>query len=379
MSKTALVITFHLKNEKRRGGFHFWIDTLLKNGYDVDWVTSPVNPSWIFKNTDRENIKNFFTLLSGVYYIKYGHTAKNFAVPFIIPGKIKKILGLSDNSLNYTNWNNLHKKLRDKYDIILLEGVACKYADDIKREYKDSKIIYRPSDIFSTLYNVEDADDIDCNMIQKSNITLCVDENQINYYKNLGVKNDKLKIMRNPLSTDDDIDFLKNYNPVSSNNVVYIGVSFCDLDYIEYAAKLNSNLNFYIIGPFNKKSHDNIVYTDPLTKNEFESYLINAQVAIAPVKPTSKFNLYGYTGKIIMYMKYLLPIVTTNFSNYLGVKGIYNTESEEEFSSRLTELSHMTVDERKKLKNDYLRVLNNFTYNNAEEVFEKELTANINE
>ena len=378
MDKNALVMSFHLKNGKRKGGFHFWIDTLLKNGYSVDWVTMPMNLSWIFKNTDRENFRNFFSLLFGINYTKYNHIAKNFAVPFIIPGKFKTFLGLSNDSLNYASWERIHKKLDDHYDIVLVEGVACKYADELKQCYKDSKIIYRPSDIFATFCPVDDADDIECNMIKKSHVTLCVDENQLNYYKELGIEGSKLKILNNPLSNDEDISFLKNYSPVSSNNVVYVGVSFCDFEYIEYAAKLNHNLSFYVIGPFNMKSHDNIVYTGPLSKNEFESYLLNAKVAIAPVKLTSNFNLYGYTGKIILYMKYLLPIVATNFSNYLEVKGIYNVKSKEEFSSQISILSQVSIDYRERLRKDYLKVLEKFTYVSAEKKFVNELVSSDN-
>lgn len=379
MNKKALVITFHLKNCKRVGGFHTFIDILLKNGYDVDWLTTNVNASWLLRKTDRENIYNFFTTWKGIYFEKYGSKCHHFSVPFLVPGKIKKNFCLSKYELNYSKWKRIKRKLSDSYDVILVEGSGAQYGEELRRNYPYSKIIYRPSDILCTVLKDKNADEIELNMIKNSNCVLCVDENQINYYKKLGVESSKLKILRNPLSTNEDITILKNYNPVQSKNIVYIGASFCDFEFIEYAASQNPNLNFYIIGPFNKKSYNNVIYTGSLSKEEFETYLLKAQVALAPIKLTSSFNLYGYTGKIIMYMKYLLPIVATNFSNYLEVNGVYNVSTKEEFSFKISELASMSANDRMEIRNDYIRVLKNFTYDNTKETFERELAVNSNE
>ena len=63
MKKKALVLTYHVKNCTRLGGFHYFINFLTRAGYYVDWVTLTVSSSWIIKNNDRENPKNFFEIL----------------------------------------------------------------------------------------------------------------------------------------------------------------------------------------------------------------------------------------------------------------------------------------------------------------------------
>ncbi len=369
MNKKALVITFHLKNCKRLGGFHTFIDLLMKNGYDVDWLTTNVNASWILRNTDRENAHNLFTTWKGIDFEKYGSKCHHFSVPFLIPGKIKKILGLTKYELNYSKWNRIKKRLQNNYDVILVEGSGAQYGADLRRDYPNAKILYRPSDILCTVINDANADEIEFKMMQNSDVTLCVDENQINYYKTYISKDIKYDLLRNPLCNDDDVRKLKEFNlgaESSTRNVVYVGVSFLDTDLVEGAASVIKDANFYIIGPFEKKSHDNIVYTGPLHNKFLNKYLESACVGISPIDRTRDHVLYGYTGKIILYMKHLLPIVATNTSNYLDVNGIKVATDLDTFVQYIQSFLNYKISDRMSLKEEYIKTLEEFNVKNTE-------------
>lgn len=369
MNKKALVITFHLKNCKRLGGFHTFIDLLMKNGYDVDWLTTNVNASWLLRNTDRENLYNLFTTWRGIDFEKYGSKCHHFSVPFLIPGKIKKILGFAEYELNYSKWNRIKKRLQKDYDVILVEGSGAQYGSDLRRDYPNAKIIYRPSDILCTVIDDNNANDIEFKMMQNADITLCVDENQREYYKAYISKSIKYDILRNPLCNDDDIRKLKEYKisaEKTMRNVVYVGVSFLDTYLVEGAASIIKDANFYIIGPFDKKSHDNVVYTGPLHNKFLDKYFESACVGISPIDRKRDHVLYGYTGKIILYMKYLLPIVATNSSNYFNISGIKIAKDLDTFVRYIQSFLNYKVSNRLALKEEYLKLMEEFNVKNTE-------------
>ena len=174
---------------------------------------------------------------------------------------------------------------------------------------------------------------------------------------------------------------MKSYTPQCGleKSVVYVGVSFYDRELVENAASRNKDAIFYIIGPFEYSSHDNVCYLGSLKKNDFEKYLLNATVGIAPIIQPEKDVLYGYTGKIISYMKYLLPVVATNSSNYLNVDGFYICHEADEFARRIRACLDMTNDERLRLKNGYLSVLTKFELNQCKKVLMNYINFNLTE
>lgn len=365
------MITYHVKNCQRIGGFHYFIKYLEKLSYDVDWVTCTVSLSWIFRKNDRDNLGNFIDLWKGITFEENNVTVRHFSAPVFIPAKIAKIFGMKLGYHYWPSWRKLRKRMKSKYDVILVEGVGCQYAAEIKKDYPDAKIIYRPSDILETFSEVKDAQILEARMIETADVTLCVDENQLKYYLKFVDKKEKLDILRNPLSTKEDILFLKNIKPHESlkKSLVYVGTSFLDIELIEYAALKNQDADFIIIGPFNKKSHDNVKYLGTLNKEQYVSYLEQANVGINPLAINNNIMPYGYTRKIISYMTYLLPVVTTNSANYLNVDGFFVAKNKDEFSDYIKETLAYSIDERLSLKKGYMRVMEEFLEENVEQKF----------
>lgn len=365
-NKKALVITYHLKNCKRVGGFHRFIDYFIQLGYDVDWVTSPVSSTWIFHNRDRENAFNFFQLAKGIAYKEKGVNIRHFSVPLWIPARIKMLLGLEQGYHYWPKWSKLRRKLQDNYDVIFFEGVGCQYVDYLKHDYPSARIIYRPSDVLETFCKCSDAIEIEKKAIELADCTLCVDENEKKYYTNRIAGSPKIEILRNPLSDDEDIERLKHFHPcgIENKTVVYLGVSFVDLKCIEYAARNNRDAEFIIIGPNKQQNHDNVTYTGSLNKKEYSEYLKKASVGISPIvmnDSDTKDIVYGYTKKIISYMTYLLPVVTTRGSNYLNLPGFYNAETIEEFSDYVSKALDISCAERERFRENYLEAVELFS------------------
>ncbi len=376
-NKKALVITYHLKNCTRVGGFHYFIKYLIDAGYDVDWFTTPVSITWLYRKNDKENKKNFIDLVKGIKYKEGVSSVYHFTVPLWIPAKLAQKFGMKLGDEYWPKWEKIRRKLKDTYDIILVEGVGCQYAEQLRKEFPSARILYRPSDILSMLSNVKNPDEYERKMIEISDLTLCVDETCMSYYRNLVGNNAILSIQRNPLTVRKNIEDLKKYRPSikEEKTVVYVGISCIDIKIIEYAAQKNKNVKFYIIGPFKNLSHDNVIYTGSLKKNEYEEFLKNASVGINPLNPdminTDLGIAVGYTRKIINYMRYLMPIVATCSKNYLDIHGFYCVNSKEEFSDTIKKCLEYSFEDRESLREGYLKVMNVFEEEKAYESFIK--------
>lgn len=365
--KKALVLTYHVKDCTRVGGFHSFIDFLCQDGYDVDWITIPMSSSWIIRHNDKENAKNFINLLRGIEFENRGSYVRHFSVPVWLPARIAKFFNKKLGNHYWPAWKKIKKRLLNKYDVILVEGSACQYADDIKRDYPNAQIIYRPSDVLSMFSNVPNPEELEKRMILVADITLCVDETSLIYYKKLAGDKSRVEILRNPITTENDIKELQLYKPQIREKllVTYIGVSYVDFELVEYAARKNTSAMFVMVGPFGMKSHDNIIYTGTLSKLEYEEYLKKSCVGINPLNSkmiqSEKGITVGYTRKIINYMKYLMPIVATCSSNYLNVDGFFCVENKEKFSNKIAECLRYSSVDREKLRDGYLYAMRIFS------------------
>ena len=363
MNRKALVITYHVKECKRVGGFHQFISFLTDDGFDVDWFTNTVSSAWIWHRNDRENVRNFFRLLKGFSFTEKNVMVRQFTVPIWIPAKVAKYVNDELYNHYWPSWKKIRKKLQNQYDVILVEGPGAQYVLELRRDYPDSKLIYRPSDVLCTYTKISDANEIEKRMIANADVTYCVDENQMQFYRQIGGDKSKLKILRNPLISQKQIEEFQTYHPSCSANpcVIYIGVSGVDLDCIEYAANKNKDIPFVVVGPFSRNSHDNITYTGVLTEPLFTPYLQNAAVGIEPLVDNFDQIKVGYTRKVIRYMRYLLPVVVTRHENYRNVKGFINAVGYDDFSNKVKEAYKMTMKERYGLKDGYNELFKSFS------------------
>lgn len=381
MNKKALVLTYHVKNCKREGGFHKFISYLKEMSFDIDWVTCTMSFSWVLHKNDRENIKNFLDLWKGIEFQEGSVYIRHFAVPVWLPAKMARYLNKELCDHYWASWKKIRKRLQGQYDVILVEGTGAQYAVDLRKEYPTAKIIYRPSDILESYFKIPDAVEIEKKMIEIADITYCVDENQRNYYTNHSSYHNKLQILRNPVASEQDILELRNYVPEETKrkSVVYLGVSGVDLELIESTAKHYQDVTFVVIGPFDKKSHDNVVYTGALKKDEYHVYLKEAAVGIQPMRKSLKGLVkFGYTKKIILYMKYLLPIVATGSDNYLNTEGFFTAENADEFITLVGKALSYSLNERIELREGYLEVLEEFVDLKCKEQFKNGILKGVN-
>ena len=77
----------------------------------------------------------------------------------------------------------------------------------------------------------------------------------------------------------------------------------------------------------------------------------------------------GYTRKIINYMKYLMPVVATCSVNYLDICGFFCVDSKEDFADKISECLKYSVEDREKLRPDYLKVMKVFSENESRKYF----------
>ncbi len=368
--KKALVITGHIKNSRRHGGFHDFIEFLEDFGYDIDWCTYSMNLTWIIRNDDQNNAFNFYHLWKGIEFEERGSRVRHWGVAVLLPTRLFRYWNKKTYNNHWADWRRVKKRLMPDYDVILVESSACRYMPQLKREYPGAVAIYRPSDILRALNPAGQPDRWEKQAIWASDITLLVDEIQRDYYRKIGADPGKMQIMRNPMVSRGDLEFLGGYEPLvhEEKTAVYIGVSYLDFGMLEYAAGRNPGIKFIICGPFRRRSHANIRYVGSITGAEFGEYLSMADVGIVPNKLNLKETaVAGYPRKVLTYMKYLLPVVATGCSNYLNVRGYLTAECREEFSDLISAAADYTYEQRVGLREGYMGALEYFSKDRVRE------------
>ena len=173
------------------------------------------------------------------------------------------------------------------------------------------------------------------------------------------------------------MEFVRSWIPenMAQKTVVYVGISNVDLEMIEYAASQIKSATFIVVGPFGRKSHDNIMFLGSLSNKEFMPIVEKSSVGISPVleKVFDKQDklVAGYTRKIIHYMKYLLPVVMTCSCNYLNLEGFYVAKDKDEFCRYVNKALQYSAEERIHLRLGYMKAMELFLNHKVEQQFEE--------
>lgn len=368
--KNVLFLTYHMYASKRKGGFHSFFRYFLNKKYDIDVYTIPLHVNWLFKNNDRENCKNFFYLIKGMNYNYENQIIKNFSDPIIFPYRFIKSVKKRDDDLSkylIPNKNFFGKRLKNNYDYIIIESTSGILLFDYLRErYTNSKIIYRPSDPIVAYTDIKELIEAEKNIIQKSDLTLVINESSLNLYKKyfIDINSNNIKILENPLISKFDI--LNNND--KKIFITYLGVFPIDYNLIFKISEEFKNEKIYIIGPYEDKiKKDNVIFTGTLSENEYQKILVKTKIAIVPYLNKGNINkLFEITGKIALFMKYNLPIVAINVSQELSKYDIYTCKDYNQFIDILYKLINNKSSLYKKYSSEILMKYNT-------EVVEKKL------
>jgi len=306
--KTIVLLSGHYYNSKRKAGFHFISESLSKTGNNVTFITAVFSIINILRGND--------------YRLSYKSFRKNIIFPQKY-GNIKSIINLSlmhplnncnryierFSALLYTLNFRCIKEIK-KADVIIFESTsALLFFKRIKKINPDAKLIYRVSDDLSAIHSPRIVINLEKKILEDFDY---VSVPSLSIYQN------KYKYTKRNINIDyHGIDkFLFdncNKSPYRDDtiNLIFIGTSNLDLQFIDIASSFFSDYIFHIIGPFKRIiTQKNVIYYGELDFNETVPFIKNATIGLHTIKCHLNYaNTYSDSLKVIQYSYCQLPII----------------------------------------------------------------------
>jgi 2-beta-glucuronyltransferase len=314
--KRIVLITVHHWQSKKRAGFHWLADAYNRNGAEVLFFTCPVSTLSVVSRDER---------------IKCGILAKRNKI-------IEERKGLFSYAW-FTPWhpanlwlnflNSLSARLFRRYgnfpfgeaesflrsaDMIIIESCAgLMLFSHLKQINPNARFVYRVSDDLRLLNShpviiqaeKDYAEKFDLVSVPNSHMLELFDASAVNVKLQLHGINKQVF----------DLDCENPYKDSKGPNLVFVGVSMLDTDFIERASRLFPDWNFHIIGPLsgfaerpNIRTYGELKFVDTIP------FIKHADVGLATRSYTVGAESLGDSLKVIQYSYCKLPVSYTHLT-----------------------------------------------------------------
>lgn len=226
--------------------------------------------------------------------------------------------------------------LFDETEVVVLEsGYPVFFLNKIP---KSKKVIYRQSDPIELIgsknkYYAE----IERQAIERSDLTLVVNEKIFDYYKNkYPYLTNKMLVWRNGINISKTEKTINPYQQ-STFNIVYMGLAPIREDVINAIAQKYSDIKIHLIGYTPRKiTSSNIRTYGYLSPKEYMPFIEHADLALVPYDeqwPALEWG--GVTSKIYLFMYYGLPILTTPKIKWNAPEGLIYCATMDEYIEKV--------------------------------------------
>jgi teichuronic acid biosynthesis glycosyltransferase TuaH len=299
-------------------GSHHLSRYMAKLGHTVVHLSPPVTPAHISvlkKPFERERFKRWLRngrVIDGVFdlvpagLLTWGQ-AKRFGDPFVTYGK----------SFIRSATKLLKKAKILQPDIIFIDEPRLGY---LLKKFSDSKIVYRPTDVYSKIRNDESIIDAEKEIIKLANAFIATSEPVAEHLRSLLVKD--VMILENGVDLEhftNGIDYNVEAIMPPHPRVVYAGAldHRFGIDSLLEAAQVNSTASFVLLGPITLsvkekiESEPNIYSLGAIEYEKLPSYLRRCDLAMLPMSDDPS-NQGRSPMKLYEYAAIGLPIVATS-------------------------------------------------------------------
>jgi len=310
-------------NSKRKAGFH-WIALSLSKKYEVTFITAPIRYSTLISKDHRTSYFKFSeinkpikvgTITSYVYMTLANPISSKhkFIAPFF------NLFVIFYGSITPKNLKNIFSNA----DVIIFESNdALLLFDKISRINPVAKKIYRVSDDLKTINASKVVQNYEAKISSKFDL-ISVPSEYI-YHKFDHLPQTKLlnhgihkklfsKIYRIP----------KEYVQFEIN-ILFVGTSHFDHNFLSVASSLFPNWGFHIIGPIEKINKEkNIRYYGELPFNETIPYIQHADIGLQTRKSDIGLASLSDSLKVLQYTYCRLPIIAPKEVNSSRINFFY--------------------------------------------------------
>lgn len=308
--KRAILVTGHYWNSKRKAGFHWLADALERNGWEVVFVTAAI--SWL--SVIRRDYRLAYPVLQQANQLLQVREAMWSYVWFTPwhPANLRlKFLNHFSRPL-FRLYSQLplvevEPKIREA-DLIIFESTpGLLLFERFKHLNSNAKFIYRVSDDLRLLRN--HALVLETEQRTASQFDLVSVPSQQIYHHFEGLPNLELNLhgIRKDLFQQ---ECSNPYPQKEKPNLIFVGNSYFDYDFINQASQLFPNWHFHIIGPItNLPQRKNIIAYGELPFEETIPYIKYADIGLQTRCYSPGIESLNNSLKIAQYTYCRLPIV----------------------------------------------------------------------
>lgn len=326
-AKSIVIFSYHYLCSKNKAGFHFIAQELAKMGHEVTFVSTPYGT--INYNKFKSKGGKFAELNT---LTRVNNKLSSFVLFSLLPliSYRNKLLDILLQPLLVLQYKLLLKFTIKKYiknaDIIVFESNQfLRLFDYIQSQNKAAKYVYRVSDLMWCLPNFPQwAINYENTILNKFDVISVPSSYMFEYYTPL-IKS-KTILQLDYHGIDKQI-FDQNNDPSPYDddkiNLIWVGVSSFDIDFIRTAAKLKPDWLFHIIGILEPISMPNVIEYGVILFKDTIKYIKHADIALACRIYELGVESLSNSLKVIQYSYCALPILAPQFMHYYAGNNMF--------------------------------------------------------
>jgi 2-beta-glucuronyltransferase len=312
--KRAVLFTGHYYGSKRKAGFHWIAESLLRKGWEVLFFTAPLSYFSILRRDyrlqypifgERGKLIEFDKRLSSYVWFTPWHPV-NYRLSFLNNLSRKLFVRYGDFSLGEA------KSFIENSSLFIFESNPVLFlVERIKRLCPEARMVYRVSDDLRLLHPHPALIELEQRLTPLFDLISVPSQHVFNLFK--GQSNLKLQLhgIRKDLY---DKPYPNPYRDTEGPNLIFIGQAHFDYNFLEQARRIFPDWHFHLIGPISKVSKSGNVHVyGEMSFEDTIPYIKNADIGLHTLKYSRGAESFSDSLKVIQYEYCKLPVVAPNF------------------------------------------------------------------
>jgi 2-beta-glucuronyltransferase len=316
MTKKITLISGHYLNSKRKAGFHWLADAYHKMGYEVLFITAPISWASKLKNDYRFEypvIKEANRLLEKKPGL-FSYVLFTFLHPFSLRNIwINRLTGPLVNLYKNINLGQAEQFIKAS-DVIIFESIqALILFEKFKQLNPSAKFIYRVSDDARLMGFHPKVIEEEARIVSKFNRVSVPSQYIFDTHKQFNCRNNMTLDLHGLKKSLFDKDYPNPYN-TEHVNLIFVGNSHFDYQFITIASDLFQDWRFHIIGPIpNLPKKNNIIAYGEIPYPKTVAYIKHANIGLLTLSYKKGAESFTDSLKTIQYTYCQLPIAAPSY------------------------------------------------------------------
>jgi 2-beta-glucuronyltransferase len=342
MSKRIVFLSNHIWHSKRRAGFHALAQSFAEAGWEVLFVSTGLSLlSFLRKDRRLDSVeRSEFNEIRQVDRNIYSY----IYIPLLHPVRVPAYVGRPLQSALFSSYGKSvgpgFERFARSASIFVVESNSSIFlVDHIREKFPQGKLVYRVSD--------------DVRVLPMSDLIREKEDDVISSFDLISVPSRIMlerfsahpKALFHPHGIDQNFfntDFPNPFPSRNSKNIVSVGSTLFDYDFVNTAARLRPSCLFHIVGDVSQKrlsAAKNIICYGELPFKEAACFSAHGDVALAPyilksgaeylAETSNKIGQYCYLRKAVVAPRFIVK--------RLGYKNMvpYDMDDEQSISSAI--------------------------------------------